>query len=651
MKHFLFSLTICFCLSATGQQNIPEYGRITQQELEMTSYPLDKTCDAVVLYDIGKSYFLYTDEGFRLKFERKTRIKIFKKAGISWADMDIPYYYEGEIPEKVDDIEATSYNIENEVINKTTLDTKQIFDEKTTDRWRRKRFAIPNVKEGSVIEFKYSITSPYYFNLQDWNFQWTIPVVYSEYMVKITPFYEYIYILQGRNKFDVFEKYEDNTLPHRVGSVEYQDMVYRFGLKNVPAFNDESFITSMNDYIIKVDFQLAKFHRLDGSYEEIITTWPKLITELLKHDDFGNYMKNSENAFEKLIDISAIHNKTQQQKLEYIANYVKLNYSWNGVNNYFATKTLKEFLKEKTGNAANLNLFLVGLLNAAGIEAYPVILSTRNHGKIKSEYPFAHFFDYVVVLAIIDGKNILTDATNPLCPYNKIPANCINEKGLVIKKNAEQWVLLANNEMSVLRHNFFINLATTNDEVYCNFLLSAGNYDALGYRTLYQNKTDQIEKYFNEHGYKYVDSITTENYFDPLKNYIIKAIIKLPVERTNEKIYISPFLLEPPEENPFKESTRQYPVDMIYLRTRSYNSIITVPPGYKIESVPDDMVLETNFVDISYKVAQSTENKINISAIYSYKKVIYEPADYANLRFTMSSVVKKLNEKVVLVKE
>ena len=58
----------------------------------------------------------------------------------------------------------------------------------------------------------------------------------------------------------------------------------------------------------------------------------------------------------------------------------------------FTNKSVKDLLSSKTGNSAEINLFLAGMLNAAGIEAYPVITSTRSNGKIQSDYPFLQPF-------------------------------------------------------------------------------------------------------------------------------------------------------------------------------------------------------------------------------------------------------------------
>src|SRR5699024_9237017 len=124
-----------------------------------------------------------------------TRIKILSQAGIKWAEIAIPFYEKGGQKEKIYEVVAFAYNLENGNVKKTSLDVSNTYDEKISNYWRIKKFAIPNVQVGSIIEYSYTMKSPYIFNLNDWDFQQRIPVLYSEYQVKMIPFYTYVMVL------------------------------------------------------------------------------------------------------------------------------------------------------------------------------------------------------------------------------------------------------------------------------------------------------------------------------------------------------------------------------------------------------------------------------------------------------------------------
>ena len=152
-------------------------------------------------------------------------------------------------------------------------------------------------------------------------------------------------------------------------------------------------------------------------------------------------------------------------------NYVKANYNWDGKRDKFTSKNVKEFMKEKTGNCADINLFLTGILNYLGLESYPVILSTRDHGKIYLEYPFHNFFNYVICAAKINNNYILSDATEILCPYNNIPTRCLNWKGLVVNKKSSEWIEFIPNDTSFISEDITIDIIPEKDWLDCVILL------------------------------------------------------------------------------------------------------------------------------------------------------------------------------------
>lgn len=645
-KGQIIALVLTFAATIVFSQNFTkQYGKIGKDEIELKSYALDKDAEAVVLFDMAESYFIRNDNSFDVVFERTTRIKILSEAGIKWAEVEIPFYQEGEIYEKVTDVEAVAYNFENGQLTKSEFNASNMFEEKINNSWNVKKFAVPNVKEGTIIEFRYKIYSQYIFNFRDWEFQWKIPVVYSEYIAKMIPFYEYTFILQGANRFDVYESYEDKGLPRYFGSSgaysenSYHDMVYKFGMKNVPAFGDEEFISSINDYIIKLDFQLSVVHNFDGSDYKVITTWDDLKKKLLKHSEFGKYIAKSEKLSSKLLNVQEIAQKSENEKFNFVLDYVKHNYNWNNFNDKFASKSPKEFVDDKVGNCADLNLFTIGLLNSVGIESHPLIISTRNHGKVYVDYPFSHFFNYVIIAAKVDGKMLLADATEILNMNNRIPTRCINDKGLLVKKDQTEWINLNCSFTSSL--STFMQIKLNEHDMAVDLYLTGTEYDALDMR---KNKPE-----FNE-TYNVIDStIQIKNQKDITKPYKLKYSFSAKTEGLNGKIYVSPFLNEVLSDNPLKQEERKYPIDMIYPIRRSFSCTLLNPEGYQLEYAPKNLNISNELFDLSYSVGKSND-KVVIVFGYYFKKPSYSPNEYSKIKAYFDEIIKKGNDKLVFVK-
>jgi hypothetical protein len=645
MKHILLiiSLVFIFSLHLRGQNYSTEFGKIGQAEADLKQYSHDKTAEAVVLFDIGKSYFLRNNNSFEVGFDRETRIKILTDAGVKWAEIEIPFYHEGGVYEGIHNIEAYTYNYENGKMIKTKLDVTQTYDEKLNNNWSVRKFALPGVKKGSIIEYRYQIISQYMFNLRDWKFQWRIPVIYSEYEVDMIPFYEYTFLLQGAKKFDDQESHR-NIMPRQFGPVAFQDMVYKYVMKDVPAFKSEEYITSINDYIIKMDFQLSKINHIDGSVVNIMTTWEDMITRYIKNPDFGKYVKKSEKISSKLLDEN-LEDKSDDEKFNYILNFVKSNFNWNKVNDKFVSKTPSKFVADKYGNCADINLFTVGMLNNAGIEAYPVLISTRDHGKIKYNYPYSHFFNYVIILAKINGENILSDATGTYLLNKRLPPRCINDKGLVIDDKEVNWVSLECRYPSEIETKFEINFS--DNFIHAEITKSLSEYDALEYRINYADDKELIkEKLISEKYHVSDSSISIENQDNKYKPYILRYTMMTEPEVIRDKIYIAPFFDETLTDNPLKQKDRTYPLDMIYPKKRKFISTIIIPDEYQIDFLPEKLEINNQMFSLNYKIIKN-DSVVKVMFDYFFKKSVYPPEAYSKIKFYFKEIVKKGNEKVV----
>lgn len=649
-RQLLFMCFISLIQLTVAQNYVHEFGKFSNEEFELKKYDKDPTAEAVVIYDIGKSYFGLTDDGFVVYFERTMKIKILSKAGLKWSEISIPYYEEDNKFEEITELKGNTYNFENGQIRTSALNPKNTFKEKVNEHWYEKKFAMPDVKEGSVIEVSYKIKSPYIFNFRGWEFQNKIPVMYSEYTTKMIPFYEYQFILQGATRFSDTKKYVDPGISNRLGSIEYKDMVYVYIMKDLPAFKDEAYITSANDYIIKLDFQLCAIHRPTGANESVISTWPKLSEGLLDNEAFGKYLKSCKKKCSDIVDTMRLASKSLTQKAQIIERYVKKNFSWNGDDNLYSNKSVKSFLAGKTGNSAEINLFLAGMLNAAGIEANPVILSTRAHGKIKLDYPFLHFFNSVIVLAKIDSSTVLLDATEPLSVFTEIPSRCLNDKGLVVQKDNVAWVSLKSNSVSNIVYDLNLKIDMEKDSIIQQSKLITEGYEAIDYRNKYNTEYKKLKENLIGRNVLSSDTIKAIELNQYQKPFELSFVKKTPLEKVEDKIIISPFCNFPITENPLKQATRSYPVDLIYKRVYQYQSTITIPKGYKLLSKPENIRVSNDLIRLVISSDTQNGDVVKVVGIYEFKKDEYGPTEYVDLKNYFNKIVDKFNEKVVLVK-
>lgn len=649
-------LLICIFLISTvnlfAQSPTQTFGRFCADDFKMERYDKDPDAEAVMLYDIGSSYFLQSNDGYTLYFERRMKIKVLNKSGFKHTEFEIPFYIKGNVEEQVEELEGNTYNYENNAVRKTPLDMKSVFEQKINERWKVKKFAMPDVKEGSVIELKYKISSPYFFNFRSWAFQHKIPVVYSQYITKMIPFYEYTFLLQGANKFDSNLSYEDRGLESHFGSITYHDMIYEYVMKDIPAFKDEAFITSMDDYVIKLDFQLAAFHSPMGGNQQIMSTWPALINDMLDDDNFGGYQKKMQKKVKSIAEGMNLTSMSVSDKLKYVDQYVKSHCTWNGSESKFSSKSAGDFLTTKTGNSTDINLFYAALLNSLGIEAYPILISTRSNGKLKYNYPFLQFFDYALVGAIVDGQYILLDGTDPLSRFREIPTDCFNDKGLLIKKNKEaiEWISMSSNTESGVHFKIDLAPALDRDSVSGKFSVVSLGYDALGLRNEFLSDIKKLKNKLQLNNLTLLDSLKDTNLHDLDKPFELDFKANHSFDKIEDKILITPFCNLVINENPLKQNTRNYPIDMVYPKVRSFSTTIHIPSGYKVYDIPSTSNINTDDYKMQYQVRQVDDSTLTVVGIYEFKKDVYPPNSYFEMKKVFDRVIDKFNQKIVLVK-
>ncbi|MCE1200244.1 MAG: transglutaminase-like domain-containing protein, partial [Marinilabiliales bacterium] len=391
-----------------------------------------------------------------------------------------------------------------------------------------------------------------------------------------------------------------------------------------------------------------------GDTKQIMSEWPVMVKEFADHTDFGGFMKRAQGKTDKLVESLNLGGKSTMEKIRAVDQYIKSNYNWDKHTGKFVNQSIKDFMKNKVGNVAEINLFYAALLNNLGVNANPVLLSTRDHGKIKSQYPFQHFFNYVVVAVNLDGETMLLDGTEPLSACGELPVRCINDKGLLIQKektNNAVWVPINSRGDSGMEYKIHIRPMATPDSTFIDFQINSTGYDATRLRRLYLNDEKELRNELDLKTYNLRNPLKGENERSPDKSFLISGIAKTALEVVEDKIIVSPFCNFIPTENPLKQTLRSYPVDMIYKKGRTFETIIDLPKGYQMMNKPTTIDLSNQEVDIQYAVTQLNESSIQVKGTYRFKRDVYGASSYPDLKRYFNSIVDKLNDRIILIKK
>lgn len=650
MKRFLSAtiVLLLFCVSAYGQETFAtKFGTVSKTDFALKQNPEYKNAPAVVMDDLGKSRFFMDEKGTTIIFRRRTKIKVFTDAGKSYATVKIPFIISDRVKEWVYDVEAITFNHEGGQIVKTKLKPKNVLLKKLSNTRYITEFTLPNVKKGSVIEYMYALKTNSPYRLLAWNFQWKIPVIYSDYNIHMPSFFRYTWELQGSKKLDFKKIYVDKSVTKTYKGQGYYDYVYDLAMTDVPAFQQKNFMPTANDYLMRVSFQLSKIFYPGGGSEDIITSWPKLISKLLKENDFGKYLKEGTKFSSKLMNLKALRQQPEEKRFNTILDFMKSKFKWNADLNILASQKAKKVISEKTGNSADINLLTLVMLRQAGIDAYPVILSTRSHGRVDRNYPYLPFFNDVAILAKINGKQVLADATSPDCLNNMVPIRSINGEALIVRNGKVDWVRLNKGTLSQTITKNDISFQKGNQKVAVG--KTATKYDALKFSNKNYN-ADTLKKELASRNYKVIGStVSVQNQNVNHKSFKLNYSFTIQPEIVNNKMFVSPFYSEILKNNRFTQSERTIPVDMIYPDKKEFTTTITIPSGYKPDSLPKPLMIDNPLFQLEYHVLQNGNN-VTATLMYYFKRAIYPASEYLKLKSFFAQIVQKGNEKIVLSK-
>lgn len=595
-----------------------KFGKVSPEDLQMTTYAPDTSAPAVVLCDFG--YF----NASMIQFTQNIRVKILKKEGLNWADRSYPGYSKS-------DVRGITFNYENGQVVESKLKSENVFRERVSENTYRLRIAMPNVKVGSIIDIQLSYTGiP-----GVWYFQREIPVRWSE-------------LIMEQSQYVEFRKQSVGYIPFSVSTPT------RWVANDVPAFKSEPYINSIENYMSKFEFDLLRF-TIPGNYTEFTTDWDAVNRRLNEHDYFGNTMQGA-----LFLNNTAkeIENKytTPEDKMRVAYEFVKKAVKWDERESLLTTTNVLSFpYNKKIGNSADINLILVQLLKKLDFNAYPVAMSSRDNGLLRPYSPSIEKLNYVITCVKTGDKTYLFDATEELLPMGLLPLRALNERGRIISSKLTDWVDISttkkNREMIQGLLSFDSNEILKGTLTYNKI-----DYAAYNFRKSYEsfNSQDEFLKDFEtDNPGLLIENATIADIDSIYKPIVAKYDVKIKnrVNNLGDMITINPMLFEQMTENPFKLDERKYPIHFSYPKETLYMLTLNIPDGYKVEQLPKPLLIKLpdNAASCTYQVSQ-LDKAVQVMFKFVITRTMYFATEYGQVKTFFDEVVKKQAELIVFKK-
>ncbi len=660
-KTFALILVMLCCLAGkVSAQELKEnlkFGNPTKEELTMEEYADEPDAEAVVLCKLRTVYFTYLANGFNKMMENKVRIKVLKQEGTEYANVSIFYHNNAnkndDYKDVVNKIEATAFNMENGKMVATKMKSNLVFRERVNDETMVVKFAIPQVKAGTVIEYEYKIQTDNIYSIGDWYAQDEIPVLYTKYDLTIP---EYLHFsVENTGVAPIEAKRNTVTESFHLGGGELassQSEHYVYEGRHVPSLKDDDYVWCVDDYRSKVVAELGSI-QLPAYFKSYTMTWEDVAKTLINFDDFGGRLSNNAPLKEELKALGLENMETNEDKAIAVFDLLMSKVKWNEDYALLSTKKASSVLKDGMGSNADINFMLINMLNSVGVQAWPVAMRMRHRGRLPISYPsVGRLSTFVVGFDRGDDGIGVLDCSTKSGYVDVLPPQMMVERGLVVRKDGCSWTDLSKECKG--REVTRITAEMKPD----------GSISGLRDKYYYYQHSLLFKEDRKKNDTVDVVEKLSGNLQAVIKNYTVEDVDKVS-SATNEKfefekagqsngdiIYINPFIFSLWDENPFTQEKRVIPVERPCTTIEDCYVNLTIPEGYDVEELPSPMQIQMADKSITCMV-QFTKEGNTISGMYRYRvnRLFFDTEEYSDLRQVYEHIVSKCNEMITIKKK
>lgn len=648
MKKIIIVLSLCLATTLYAQRSrSTEIGEATIQELQMTSYEKDRTAPAVVLFEHA-NYYRDDRSNYRFATDHYKRIKIFNKDEAK--EKTVVNIFTGK-DEFVREIRGVTYYLEDGKQKSISLSEDQIFTTQMNANVKKTSFTLPSIVNGAVIEYTYKITTPY-LGIRDWYFQSNIPKIKSKFDLAILGDFQYNVRLIGFLDLDISENSVNNQCMLLPDGGMSACASYTYAMNYVPAFKEEDFMLSKKNYLSRISLDLKSITtktKVGAGYNERIETKVKNITKSWKDADkslrldFLNNQGSKKSFFKKKLPEDILKEADELVRATRIYNFIREHYTWNEINWVSSNISVKESFDKRSGSVDEINLSLYNSLQAAKIESYVTLVSTRENGIPTKLFPVLNDFNYLIIKVIANGEEYFVDATNKYRPFGQVPFKCLNGEARVFDfKKGSYWQNINKARRAERQVNYDVSFSEEGN-IEAKVKLSNSRYFANDIRT----------KYYKYGEDEYLSNKESMGQNFEIEDYTISDLntFEKPVTESftlisddsflgQSNIRLSPIVFPTVSSNPFSLNERLFPVDFGHQRFVTQRITINVPEGYQAVSIPKDtgVKLPNNGGSYVFKV-QNKGNQVKVYIRYQIAKKVFSSEEYFYLKEFFKKII------------
>jgi hypothetical protein len=643
----LLALTHLGASSAWAFQR-PGFQPISPDELKMTSEPLAPGAPAVILYrQIDRD-----DNGRTSHEDNYFRIKILTEEGRKYADIEIPFFKESSdivnIRARTISPDGSVTNFDGKVFEKNIVKAKGL-------KYLAKTFTLPGVQVGSILEYFYTIDLSEHY-IYDSNWILSNELFTRNISCSLKPFKSDYVIINLRWTWQGLP--EGSHTPQQDGRG-----IVRLDAKNIPAFQTEDYMPPVDEVRSRVDFIYS-----EESFEsDPVVFWRKRGKKLNDSlESFVGKRKAMEQAVSQIVspsdtpEVKAQKIYSRVQQMRNTSYEVSRTTQEEKRQNEKSISNVEDVWKQGYGNGAQLTWLYLGLVRAAGIEAYGIWTSDRRNYFFNASQMNPTKLDANVVLIRLNGKDVYCDPGALFTPFGLLPWHETGVQGLRLDKDGGSWLttVLPHAEESRIERKADLKL-TDDGDVEGTLKVTYTGLEALKRRVEERHADEAERKTFLEDSVKEdvpaaaEVELTSKPDWDSSDRALTGDFhIKIPgwVSSAGRRGLVPVGMFSAPERHIFDHANRVHPIYIEFPFERIDDVKIELPQGWQVSTVPKEQKEGGNVVGYTLKV-DGDKQGLHMQRTLRVNLLLMDQKYYASLRSFFQVVRTGDEQQVVLQPE
>jgi hypothetical protein len=632
--------TLLLLFLASSPLVYAQFQQPTDEELKMTADP--KAPGAAAVY-LNVTEIADNPHHFETTY---VRIKILTEKGADLATVDLPYQRDDVNQFQITEIKGRTIHPDGTVFPFIGKPADLLAAKTHGTEFDRKVFTLPSVQVGSIIEYSYQLVyNDDYYYPPTWLIQRPYLVHKAHYL--FTP---------NNNKFTSLSVWK--VLPPGVTVNKDAEGRLSLDLTDIPAAPNEEWMPPIETTLYRVRFYFRIPGDLDSFWQVQGNNWSKNVQQFTDpskslRDAVGGFVAAGDSEMDKakkLYGVVQTLENTDFTRDKSIAERKQLKLK--------AVKHADDVWTQKSGTRTEIALLYLAMLRAAGLTGYAMRIVDRGRSVFDPGYLYFDQLDDTIVLLAIDGKEIVLDPGQKMCPFRTVSWRHSAATGL---RQTPSGSAIATTPRQIFANNILLRTGEIAIDrpgsIEGNFRFTITGQEALYWRqrALEIDETE-LKKQFDQWIAAMVPS-GVEGHVDrfvaidnPEVNLSVEISAKGNVgTATSKRLMVPAFFFASHSGHPFVDQQKRLTsVDMRYGETTNDEVKYHLPAGVEVESAPQPGNISWEDHEVLITKSKTDPGTITFTRTLARSFTLAPSTEYPALRDFYQKVAASDQQQLVL---